>query len=294
MPILKENEFSSVNLIDSAGLGGKMLNKINLYKTIIIGYSFFIIGIALIIISTVTGIPVSAKEILRILGTALLPASLISLTTEHYLRKTFIREMQEKIATAINSEFETIFNLKKIGISDAFSKMPESIVANLFSLASKKIKIIQTWIPDLIQLEKHFIDAIKNGAEIDFLILDPDSIHSNCRSIELGYFNKSDARESINGTLKEISRFFSENNSIDKVKVRIFDETPSIPMYFCDDVVITGWFWKKQMCIHGPHLKIQGEKTVLFREMNNYYEKVWENAKEYNLKENSKRMISTS
>ncbi len=244
-------------------------------KTITVAYALLTFGFLLILLSESQLVDVKFVNLFRTIGTTIIPASLVAILFQYLIRKGFQNEVRNQLSDVIRTEFESVNRLNSSGIVDSFPAMPTSKTAQLIKVAEREVIIFQTWIPDLIVLEKNFISCIKNGGEIKILIMDPESEHARTRSRTLGFPDDKESINSIRSNLEELKRFCKENSINSKLQVKVYNEPGITPMYFIDNNLILGWFWRGKQCVQGTHLFVERGNSGLFDEMKTSFEKVW-------------------
>lgn len=154
----------------------------------------FVILLVLFVGVVFLAIP-SSPKVVKDIGLALITTGAISLVYEIMLRESFLSEMKEQLAESLASEFEVLNRIDDAGIVDVYQTFPTTEVANAFSKASE-VRIMQTWIPDLITLLRPLKQASINGCVVKVLLLDPSSYLAEARGRELGYSDPKTASDS--------------------------------------------------------------------------------------------------
>jgi hypothetical protein len=219
-------------------------------------------------------------KVIRDLGLALVTTGLISLIYEVMLRESFLNEMKEQLAESLASEFEVIKRIDKAGIIDIHETFPTSEVARAFSTASE-VKIMQTWIPDLITLLRPLKQASMQGCTIKILLLDPSSPLAEARGKELGYSDPKTASDSIKNNLAEIVRFCRAEGIAGNIEVRLHSTIPSMSVHSYNDISYIGFYLNRIPAIQSPQFVVKGHSSYLSVIANRHFSNVWADAVSY-------------
>lgn len=221
-------------------------------------------------------------KVISDLGLALLSTGLISLVYEVMLRKSFLNEMKEQISESLASEFEVIKRIKNAGIEDIQENFSASEIAQSFSTASE-VKIMQTWIPDLITLLQPLKKASIKGCSVKILLLDPTSPFAEARGKDLGYSNPTEPATSIRNDLAEIDRF-CRNEGITNIEVRLHNTIPSMSIHSYDDISYIGFYLNRTPAVSSPQFIINNrDESYLSKIANHHFFTVWESSKEHKI-----------
>lgn len=168
-----------------------------------IGFGIFAIGGLFIYFG-------SENHFIRDLGIALVPVGLIALVYEIFLRRNFLTEMRNEFSEAFYFHFESFDQITKAGLVRIHKTFPTNNVAEAFS-TTNKIRILQTWIPDVVSLFGHLErnrEKLKENInfEIKILMLELDSEFAKVRSKELGFSEQSVSKQ-IDICLDWLARF---------------------------------------------------------------------------------------
>jgi hypothetical protein len=219
----------------------------------------------------------TAVKILSHLGMFLAPTGLITLIYEISLRRSFLAEVREQLQHSLESHFRSADRLAKAGISDVHDCLPDDAIARAFGEARESIAILQTWIPNLVQLERALTQAVGRGCRVRILLLDAGSLHCAERSRDLGYVDDTTIRNGIELNLKQLASWAPALGKA--VEVRTYVATPTMSLYACDGHRWLGLFWRKRRCSQGPHIEIVGAESFLGLEADRHFDDLWGAAK---------------
>ena len=248
-------------------------------QSIIISMAIFTTGLILIFISNSINESNKLIEILNQLGFVLVPSGLISFIFEYSLRQSFLQSMRNEFTFSLRKEFESLGQLQNAGIVEIYESLSDDLIVNHFSQANDQIKILQTWIPDLVQIEKSFKYAYINNCSIQILLLDPNSDFAKERSVQMGFENSEAVITNINSNIMELRRVCKEFNIQKNFELKLYSAVPLMQIYSFDNMSFMGFYWQGKMAMHGPQLLIKGHDTYYGKEINNYFNFMWNSAK---------------
>lgn len=114
-----------------------------------------------------------------------------------------------------------------------FSNRDQANLANVFSMAKKDIKILQTNMSTVVKNYMKYIHSaldLQSDLEVSFLALDPESYFAAVRANQLGK-DVSEFRSDLRDALLDLHEEFKENS---KVEIRIYDDFPTQICYIID------------------------------------------------------------
>ena len=218
----------------------------------------------------------------RDLGIALVPVGLIALAYELFLRQEFLGEMKLELSESLASHFDQFDRLRRAGVHDVVDTFPTTEVAKQMG-GAENIRIVQTWIPDIITLLKPIVSALKRGAKARIVLLDPDSELASYRAKSLRYMDGTMASNNIRANLAEISRAAHVANVADRLEVRLFDALPIACIHAYDNEAVVGFFWQGIPAISGPQLVISRADSPLMATLDEHFENLWNDSRPYQL-----------
>lgn len=254
-------------------------NRRSIRQTKHLSEARFILLVVLFVGLTFLAVP-SFPRWIRDLGIALMTTGVLSLFYDIMLRNSFLDEMREQLAKSLASEFSVLNRISEAGIINVFQTFPTSEVANAFRTASE-IRIMQTWIPDLVTLLEPLKYASKKGCRVKILLLDPDCDLADARGRDLGYPDTRVVTNKIKDNLHEISRFCQVEKINGNFEVRLHDTTPSVCIHSYDDTSIVGLYLNKTPAIQNPQFVTQGTNSYFSTAIDEHFSRVWSSAKKY-------------
>jgi hypothetical protein len=255
------------------GAERSILRQLNKYKLGIVALGIVVIGMVLIVIPHLIHSDSPAMQILEHLGLVFAPSGLMALVYEVMLRRTFLDEVREQFSLSLGEHFRMIDRLQAAGVRDVHESLPDALISREFENATQSICILQTWIPNLLQIERSLSKVIARGCRIRILLLDPNSIQAEARNEDLGYVDRNTIRHSIELNLKQLASFHTEVG--DALEVRLYRGTPVLSLYACDDTRFLGFYWRKRRSSQGPQFEIRGRSSLMALEADRHFEDLW-------------------
>jgi hypothetical protein len=249
---------------------------VNRYKLIAIALAIMLAGVALMAAPALGARDSAALGILAHLGMFLAPTGLITLIYEVALRRSFLAEVREQLADSLASHFHAAERLADAGIADLHDCLPDDAISRSIGGARESVRILQTWIPNLLQIERALTEAVGRGCRVRMLLLDAASLHCAERSRDLGYVDERTITSGIELNLKQLASWAPALGAL--VEVRTYRATPTMSLYACDDRRWLGLFWRKRRCSQGPHIEIRGRDSFLGVEADRHFEDLWSSA----------------
>jgi hypothetical protein len=117
-----------------------------------------------------------------------------------------------------------------------FSNRDNANLDNVFSMAKKDIKILQTNMSTVVKnymKDIHSALQLESDLEVSFLALDPESYFAAVRANQLGK-DVSEFRSDLRNALLDLHEAFKENS---KVEIRIYDDFPTQICYIIDGCI---------------------------------------------------------
>ncbi|KAL7579155.1 hypothetical protein ACA910_019176 [Epithemia clementina (nom. ined.)] len=155
---------------------------------------------------------------------------------------------------------------------------------------SKRIRLLNTWIPNIDMFYRSLITALRRDteAELHVLLLSPHSRLSASRNRALDLCAQPVLRDyhkvGIQRTL-EILKLVHDalgddcpvlKNIQQRIQVRLFDSHPSVSLYQLDDKAYIGLYWHGRMSVSSVHFEAHTENSFLGREAMKEFDILWE------------------
>lgn len=264
-------------------IGEKIIIK---YKITLIAVALLISGVLCILFSRqAQAVSKELEQLLLTIGTGLIPSALITLIFEFSLRDSFLKAMKEQLNKVISKNFERVNNLNNSGIIDIHNRIPIDRLENVFGNSKKEIKILQTWIPEVQSLQRHFRNVIQSQGQVRILLLDPNSVLAGYRNRNLGFDeNKNQVSLKIEDTIETLKVFYrtlkDKDEKLGKFIIKVYDFPYSFCLYSGDSHSFTGWYWVNHLTSETCHLELINNQSELSNLMSEHFDYLWENSKE--------------
>ena len=260
----------------------EILTTLNRQKSTIAALATVILGILLLFLATISGIPQAASEFLARFGTALIPSGAVAFVYNYALRQTFLKEMRSQLTESIHTEFSRLLEIQEAGLQRVHREFPSDQVAQGFSNAQNNILVFTTWIPNIVPIESAFLNAVKRDCRVKMLLLDPKSDFAKYRGKDLGYTDDEAVGREILANLTELDRFCSKNDISREVEIRLYrDATPTLVFFAYDDTFVFSPYYKRKMGLHTPQIEVRGATSLLVKTLIDHFDGVWETATPY-------------
>lgn len=147
---------------------------------------------------------------------------------------------------------------------------------------AKKIKILNTWIPNLRKFTNSLIKAINNGTEVNILLLYPRSAAAELRSEALqsavNPVPPDNVQRGVEENLSLLAYIFQKINSDkrDNLKVKMFNSLPSVSIYQADELTLVGMYFHGELAIHTPQLEVDENSSGLGQSIEKEFEILWD------------------
>ncbi len=245
-------------------------------------------GVALIIVSFSFQWSEPTRAIFLALGSTLLSTALLSVFFEHGSRRLLKQELQILVRGEMNSCLSELrarlgaFSQARIiesGIVDYKTlEARHAEVGLLLASARKRIRVCKTWIPERDMVKLGLREALKAGdaVEVQILCLDPDSPVAKRRSLDYGE-EANYGSKLIRDDLKGLCDFCKGEGLLDRVKIRTYQNLPSVSLYAADDTALLGWYWHGGLAFDG----LKGEDSHLYKRVHRNFDELWLGAREY-------------
>ena len=208
------------------------------------------------------------------LSMRLLELGLISIAYELFLRRGFVEEMQGRIEKAIAAS-DQYRRLESFGIVDADEDLSTSSVAHEVTQA-EKVRILQTWIPDLTSLLSAIKSCLGQGGEVRILLMKPTSVYAAGRAKQLGYADDGVTARNIEGNLVQLAQIKHLMPEA-KLDVRLYDEQAPMTIYGWNDTLKVGLLWSDRLANEGPQMLLGGNDGFTGA-ASRHFEEIWERA----------------
>jgi hypothetical protein len=195
-----------------------------------------------------------------------------------------------RLHRAAGSESESVERIEPIetGFKAIFPAFPLDHVVSCFETARTRVLIFANWFPNAIQIEHSVVAAARNGAEVQIMLLNPESAHAKDRSHDLGYREPDTVSQEIIGSLKELARFVENEGVADRVHVRLHDFTPTHILFGWQDAILLGVYLVTVHALQGPFIEFAVRNSLMGQALLDDFEKKWASAQPYSLQSDSR------
>ncbi|ALB42428.1 MULTISPECIES: hypothetical protein [Nostocales] len=164
---------------------------------------------------------------------------------------------------------------------------------------SKKVTILNTWIPNLDFLADALVDALSKKNTVQILMLYPNSGIATLRSEALHRFGTSKFQENqvrsgvehCLDVLSDIAERVDEENR-KYLQIKLYNAMPSISVYNVDEHFFVSLFFHGQLAIKAPQIEVQSETSILGKSVSREVAMLWSIGQEFSDVRNWRTEIS--
>jgi hypothetical protein len=306
---MKENpEEQHSSQSDSKEIG--LRHKVYRGKATNVALVLFIVGIVFVAWSASVHEEDSLSQeilhhVLRDVGLAAIISAILGSAYEYLLRSDFVDDAEEALGRAVNTERENLTaqyvrdaktslievlnaqgdfltQLDRAGLTEIRSGGRLTRIQEKFESIPKRVRILETWtghrgdgIGDWIH------DAIEAGCEnVEILLLDPDSRQVRNRARSLNEDDPDEVKMSIKADLAMLEKVRRDHE--DNIKIRVYDDSPSVNMFCFDDTRIFGLYLKGLDSTRSPQFSVKTRVSTtdsfIAKELDRHFESLWREA----------------
>jgi hypothetical protein len=223
--------------------------------------------------------------IVRDVGLALLIAGVVGSGYEFATRGSFLEEVERALEEVVGKRYEELDKVRASGLKTVHREKFYADVEEKFRDAKASIRILQTWSGEFNSLGSPLRQAAERGCEIRILLLKPNSVVARQRGADVGHGEEA-VEEFINNDLTVLAtlRARLSKKTKENIEVRLYDTTPVIAIYGCDDTNIVGIYWYGRHSQEGPQFEVVGrlesasDDPYFSSVVNEHFEAIWERA----------------
>jgi hypothetical protein len=245
-----------------------LLGRLNITYAAIVALLILLVGLALLIIPGVLSVS-HWTDVARQIAGVLIPTGLIGFVYEIRLRREFLKEVSSELESLLKGRLATG------GISVHRSLLDQTIALR-FERASKRVKILQTWMGNYIEIESSLKTAADQDCEIKVLLLNPNSHQAVARSQDLGHPDDYVAGAIISNLRSMVNLCKKYNGLSSKIKLSLYDSTPIMTLYWYDDTCYMGLFWKEGNAIAKPQIEIDMRDSYFGKDVESHFSNLWQ------------------
>ncbi|WP_397447794.1 DUF5919 domain-containing protein [Polaribacter sp. R77954] len=209
------------------------------------------------------------------LGGAILSAGVIGFAYGIFLKRSFLKEVQDSIDTQFDIRYDELKSFKESGIIFSYNQFPTESIKNKINTSEKSIRILDTWIGNYMELESTLESAIKKGVEVEILLLNPDCQQAIQRSDDIGKTSNTYVKDQIRINLESISLMYDKLKKPSNLKVRIYDATPVFTSYSTDKSTFIGFYWRKSNAEKGNYLEVNNSNYGFGKRVKIHFVDLW-------------------
>jgi len=152
-----------------------------------------------------------------------------------------------------------------LGVQEIVSAFPDERFKQDMA-GAQKVRILNTWMPNLESFGSALETAVKRGADVKILLLHPESNLAARRSQALRGSGVSDVKDRIERNLSDLAKMYhriasdrgqnNQNNLQDNLQVFIYDSLPSVSMYQINERIFVGTFFHGRLAIEAPQFVV--------------------------------------
>lgn len=265
----------------------KFEQRFQLSMAMTISLGIVLIGVVLLWIS-VDLTDAKYKELAKSFALALIPAGIISVLLDVSLKRSFVSELERSSKQALSGTIYSVDRFHKLGVNDVAGKLPDDLIAKGIKNSIKSVRILNTWMPNHVSIEKELIAASNSNVDIKILLLDPTSPHAEARANDLGFYGVPEyAKNKIESSLIEITKIFNLAGRPKNFELRLFTATPTIVLHAFDSNSFVGMFWYGRSSLSGPQINIGNPASDLGESIESHFMSVWETSEPYEFRHNT-------
>lgn len=182
--------------------------------------------------------------------------------------------------SSLNNNKSSNNNLLTPSISAVHDIHPLSLFKHRAKSSKRKIRILGTWLYNQNPIPLEVIQAIKNGIEVQILLLDYNSKMVEQRLIDLDGIQDKNAVISGFNVMKVI---IEKEKLFDyKFNLRLYDSVPPFRLHQVDSWILLGIYFHGVSTSSSPQVEILDENCSISNSITNTFDKMWDKAKPYN------------
>jgi hypothetical protein len=249
---------------------------------LVVKLKVYVVTISILAISIITYLATVSNEntyikALNIIALGMIPACLIGVFWEAFIKHEFIEYIQREIHLGNK--------LHKYGISGIFSNRSEINLREHFQMANRRVWILVTSLNFLTETPG-LLDALtftaKAGVDLRILALDPKSQSTKLRAAYNPIY-KSLKDEIAFSVEKLMSEFNKTETSLSNVQLRFYDKIPTCACFIIDNKLFICPLLCHKRGRNSTHLLIstppEGNPTQIFEEYESHFIELFNNSK---------------
>jgi DNA-binding CsgD family transcriptional regulator len=170
------------------------------------------------------------------------------------------------------------------GLTTVYMGMPLEQFGSWLRRTDKIVRVLNTWTGVFVDHASGLVAAVRRGANVQILLLDPSSSFARQRTLDvyrLAGRQGSDGNEvphNIRTSIRQIASFEPEiRDGPGKLELRLYNLLPSFSIHQCDKNVLVGFFPHATRTTTFPMLEIAHESR-LGHQIEKEFTQVWDSA----------------
>jgi uncharacterized protein DUF5919 len=251
-----------------------LLARLNISYAALAALGVFLLGLLLLMaLAFFKKAPWS--DVIGHLAAVLIATGIIGVIYEVSLRRIFFKE----VSAELQSQLNPLSNLLRMRLSGAGINVHPNLVdqnpAQLFDRASSRIRILQTWMGNYIEIESSLKAAATRGCKVEILLLNPKSPLAEARSRDLGEPEDYVGRGIVSNIERLIGLCKRNLELASNIKLVLYDATPIMTLYWYDETCYLGLYWREGNAIAKPQLEIDIRYSYFGEEVENHFSSLW-------------------
>ena len=193
-----------------------------------------------------------------------------------------------ELSRILHSEIDIIARFDILGLENISIGVDIPLVNKLFKNSKSEIKILNTYLPFIVDLEDGIQQAVDNGCVIKILLLDPESQFASKRGETIGFKDPTTVSRWIHNNIEEIGRIREKCHNPQNIELRLFDRLPIISLIGIGEKTIIGFFLEKVASFKGPNIELIYKEGGVAEYFINHFNEIWDRSKPYSFLSNSK------
>ena len=247
-----------------------LLARLNISYAALAALGVFLVGVLIFVFLAIFK-KAPWYDVFGHLAAVLIATGVIGVIYEISLRRIFFRE----VSTELQSQLEPVSRLLRNRLGNVGVKVHPSLIgenpAELFNHARSRIRILQTWMGNYIEIESALKAAALRNCTVEILLLDPTSALAGARSRDLGAPEDYVSR-AIVSNIERITDLIRRNPALaDRFELTLYNATPIMTLYWYDETCFLGLYWREGNAIAKPQLEINTTDSYFGEEVESHF-----------------------
>jgi hypothetical protein len=227
----------------------------------------------------------TAATILQSFGSFLIGTVVIGYAYEYFLKEETENRTISKLDEVLKQRIDDIFpGAARYGFNGFATEVPRTVFDDL--VAGDELLWLDTYSPDLRLFLPRLCEAVRRGARLRMLVLDPKAETAKLRATEIvsaGYEPTTFCNDTLDFLAVLTHAAADLDDAPGRLEVRCYSDLPCIPMYLRlrqgeATTGITGYFLSEPS-FDSVHLKWSSTPSGMLAGFHSYFEHKWAQAK---------------